>query len=157
MAADLTSAGETATDTVFRLIYRSHSRIADDDRSAELASIFTTARRNNRGQQITGALMVSDGAFVQALEGDEAQVRSLFETIRGDRRHTDVTLLNESEAPRIFGRWAMAKVSHDEGPDIRLASHAGRDQIVAIGKDPSITAAQEQVLSFMRGALGDGA
>jgi hypothetical protein len=157
MAAELTSADETATDTVFRLIYRSHSLITDEERSAELASIFTTARQNNHGHQITGALMVSDGSFVQALEGDEAQVRSLFDAIREDRRHEDVTLLEESEAPRIFGRWAMAKVAHDEGPDIRLASHAGGTQIVAIGKDPSITAAQEEVLSFMRDALAGGA
>lgn len=156
MAADPTAADDTVTDTVFRLIYHSHSRIADEDRSAQLASIFTTARRRNRSRGITGALMVSDGAFVQALEGDEAEVRALYAAIREDARHHDVTLLEECAAPRTFGRWAMAKVASDDGPDIRLASHAGRSRIVAVGKDPSITAAQERVLSTMRDALADG-
>jgi hypothetical protein len=151
MPTESSSDGDVA-EPVFRLIYRSHSLINAVSRSSELASIFTSARRNNRGHEITGALLVSNGVFVQALEGAEGGVRELFEVIRADRRHDQVKLVQQTVAPRTFGRWAMAEVSDDEGPDIRLVSNAKVGEIVAMGKDPSITPVQEQVLRFMRAA-----
>jgi hypothetical protein len=151
MPTESSSDGDVA-ESVFRLICRSHSLIAAVDRSSELASIFTSARRNNRGHEITGALMVSDGVFVQALEGAEGEVRELFEVIRGDSRHDRVKLVQQTVAPRTFGRWAMAEVSAGQGHDVRLVSNAKAGEIVAMGKDPSITPVQEQVLAFMRDA-----
>jgi hypothetical protein len=151
MPTESSSDGDVA-ESVFRLIYRSHSLIDAADRSTELASIFTSARRNNRGHEITGALMVSNGVFVQALEGVEEEVRELFDVIRGDSRHDQVKLVQQTVAPRTFGRWAMAEVSADNGPDVRLVSNAKAGEIVAMGKDPSITPVQEQVLTFMRDA-----
>ena len=141
-------------EPVFRLVYRSHSLIAPEDRSTQLASIFTTARQSNRGRGITGALIVTEGAFVQALEGEESEVRDLFDTIRADGRHSDVSVLQEGSAARTFGRWAMAQVSARGSADIRLLSNARRGEIVTAGKDPSITSAQEEVLAFMRGEIG---
>ena len=152
-----TTREESAGKPVFRLIYRSHSLIDPEDRSYELASIFTTARQNNRGHEITGALMVADGTFVQALEGSESEVRALFAVICEDGRHDEVTVLEQTSAARVFGRWAMAEVSGGEGPDIRLVGNAKAGKIVAMGKDPSITPEQEQVLGFMRDAVGSGA
>ena len=148
----MSAAAQSGADTVFRLIYRSHSLIDDGDRSAQLAAIFTTARQNNRSHDITGALLVTDSVFVQALEGEESEVRGLFDTICGDGRHEDVTLIEQELADRTFGRWAMAEVSTDDHPDRRLVSRPGSDEIVTMGKDPSITPAQEQVLAFMRDA-----
>ena len=152
---------ETAADTgpVFRLIYTSHSRIAPDQSTSELGAIFTTARHNNRNLGITGALVVTDDAFVQALEGEESAVRTLlYDGICRDARHERVTVLEEGiVAERTFGRWAMAKVAQDGGPDIRLLSNADRGTIVAAGADHHVTPEQEQLLTFMRGSLGQGA
>ena len=153
---DMTHAdGSGSPQPLFRLIYRSHSTIAPEQRTNELGAIFTTARRNNRGLDVTGALMITDDAFVQALEGDEAQVRDLFQSISGDPRHAEVTVLDEQPVEeRIFGRWAMAKVGSDDGPDIRLISNARKGAIVAApGVDASITPAQQTVLTFMRGSI----
>src|ERR1700742_4886903 len=106
-------------DPVFRLIYSSHSTIASDRTETELGEIFTPARRNNRELGVTGALVVADDWFAQALEGEEAPVRKLYEEIAGDGRHEQVTLLETSSLEaRTFGRWAMARVSEDGGPDI---------------------------------------
>jgi hypothetical protein len=139
---------------VFRLIYRSHSRVAPDDERTALGDIFATARRNNREQEITGALVVADGAFAQTLEGDEAAVRALYARICEDERHDDVTLLaEESVDERTFGRWAMARVSEDGGPDIRLLSHAEKRTIVAASPDVHITREQESVLARMRESI----
>ena len=147
-------APEAAADPIFRLIYRSHSLIAADQRPAELGNIFSTARARNKERDVTGALMISDDAFVQVLEGAEPVVTELFRRIARDERHESVTILEERQAERTFGRWAMAKVAEGDGPDIRLLSNARSPAIVvAPGRDQSITADQETVLAFMRRAL----
>lgn len=101
---------------------------------------------------MTGALIVNDNTFVQALEGDEDVVRDLYVAIGRDERHERVTLLEETVAPRTFGRWAMARVSEDGSPDIRLVSSASKGVIVSAGTDGSVTADQESVLAEMRAA-----
>ncbi|HET9126161.1 MAG TPA: BLUF domain-containing protein [Solirubrobacteraceae bacterium] len=152
----MTDETQTVVDgeQVFCLTYHSHSLIGEQERKTELGAIFTTARRNNRALGITGALMISDDAFVQTLEGEERAVRELFETIREDPRHEQVVVVLEADAPRRFARWAMARVSADGGPDIRLLSNARRQEIVDAPRDRSITPAQEEVLAFMRASLG---
>lgn len=152
----MSDATDTADDSqpVFRLIYNSHSRIAPERSESELGAIFTTARRNNRSRGVTGALVVTDDAFVQALEGDESVVRDLFDGISRDERHDHVTVVEAEVVPgRTFGRWAMAKVAADGGPDIRLVSNAQRRTIVAAGADHHITPEQESVLALMRGSV----
>jgi|tagenome__1003787_1003787.scaffolds.fasta_scaffold19962015_2 hypothetical protein len=139
---------------VFRLVYRSRSRLAPGAAESELGDIFTTARKNNRQLDITGALLTNDGDFAQTLEGDETAVRDLYERIRRDTRHEDVVLLEtQTVSDRTFGRWAMAKVGEDGGPDIRLLSNADKRSIVAAGPDPHVTAEQASVLEFMRSSI----
>ena len=138
---------------VFRLIYRSRSKLASEDRAGELGSIFTIARRNNKGLGITGALLVTEHAFAQTLEGDEHAVRGLFERIERDPRHESISVLEERVAERLFGRWAMAQVAETGGSDIRLLSNASRGQIVAAGPDSHVTPEQERVVGFMRESL----
>ncbi|MGI8714897.1 MAG: BLUF domain-containing protein [Solirubrobacteraceae bacterium] len=152
-----------ATDTadsqpVFRLIYNSHSLIAPDQSQSELGAIFTTARRNNKRLGVTGALVITEEAFVQALEGDESVVRDLFDGISRDERHDRVKVVEaQTVAARTFGRWAMAKVAADGGPDIRLLSNAQRGSIVAAGADHHITPEQETVLAQMRASVAEDA
>jgi hypothetical protein len=156
----MSDAPETAADTgpVFRLIYNSRSRIAPDQSTSELGAIFTTARRNNRRLGITGALVVTGDAFVQALEGDESAVRNLYADISRDARHERVTVLEEGHVDgRTFGRWAMAKVADEGGPDIRLLSNATRGKIVTAGADHHVTPEQERLLALMRGSVGEAA
>ena len=151
------SAGAAADDAqpTFRLIYRSRSLIGADERRAELGDIFTTARRKNRGLDVTGALVLSGDSFAQVLEGDEAVVRGLYATIREDPRHEDVAVLDEQTVDgRAFGRWAMARVATDGAADIRLMSNAQRGVIVAVpGADSTVTPDQEAVLTFMRKSI----
>ncbi len=139
---------------MFRLIYRSHSLVAPEESGGELGAIFTVARVNNKGLGITGALLITESAFAQALEGEERAVRDLYERIERDPRHDRITILEEGDVDsRVFGRWAMAKVAEDGGPDLRLMSNASRGQIVAAGPDSHVTPEQEQVIGFMRESL----
>jgi hypothetical protein len=139
--------------SIFRLIYNSHSCI-EGDRGDALGDIFTTARKNNQRLGVTGALVTTDAGFAQTLEGDESVVRELYDSICRDGRHDQVHLIEaETVADRTFGRWAMAKVAEDGGPDIRLLSNAAKGGIVAAGPDGHVTPEQETVLALMRGSI----
>jgi len=100
---------ENVSGPVFRLIYRSHSRIGEAARTTELGSIFTTARTNNQRLGVTGALVITEDAFAQVLEGEEATVRGLYESISQDPRHDSVALLGEETVDgRTFGRCSQS-------------------------------------------------
>jgi hypothetical protein len=141
-------------DRVFRLIYRSRNLISPDDRKTELGSLFSAARSSNKKQAITGALLVHGDWFAQVLEGREEPVRALFAQIEQDGRHDRVVVLEEGPAQRVFGRWAMARVSAEGEPDIPLIAH--RDGI-APAASRGTTPDQEAVLDVMRQATRDDA
>ena len=146
------------TDTpTFRLIYRSHNRIPNDRRKAELGAIFSAARSTNKRLGVTGALLTSGDWFVQTLEGDEAVVRDLYARIGKDSRHERVVEIASGEVDgRVFSRWAMARVSADGEHDIPLLANAAKGGITPAAPRPT-TPEQEEVLDFMRRTLGDDA
>ena len=147
------SDADTDSDQAFRLIYRSHNRIPAHQRKAELGTIFSVARSQNKKANITGALLVHGDWFVQALEGEESAVRSLYEHIAKDGRHERVSLLDAQPVDtRVFSRWSMAKVSEDDGrPDIPLLMNVNKGGITPAARRPT-TAAQDAVLDVMRDA-----
>jgi len=57
-----TAAGDPGP--VFRLIYRSRSRIGAADRKYQLGEIFSVARSSNKKLGVTGALLITDDEFV---------------------------------------------------------------------------------------------
>ncbi|MBP7868204.1 MAG: diguanylate phosphodiesterase [Acidobacteria bacterium] len=74
----------------------------------ELVRILDQARLNNARCGVTGMLLYADGSFFQVLEGEEATVDALFESISRDDRHGGVTLIiREPVARRSFGDWTM--------------------------------------------------
>lgn len=142
----------TTPPAVFRLIYRSHSRLDPEDREVGLAEVFAAARANNERLGITGALLITDHWFVQTLEGGAATVEGLYERIRRDPRHEHVTLI-ESDAveARVFPRGAMAQVSASGQADIPLEAADGRLHTVA---GEPLTREQTTLLKVMRDTIG---
>ena len=139
-----------ASDAVFRLIYKSRDRIPADGRKAELGRLFSAARSNNKKQQITGALLLTDSWFVQTLEGDEDLVRALFARIEADPRHDNVAVLDSRTVEhRTFARWAMARVSDDGEPDIPLIAHVDG---ISPASSRGTTPEQDSLLDVMRDA-----
>jgi hypothetical protein len=146
-----TAAGDPGP--VFRLIYRSRSRIGAADRKYQLGEIFSVARSSNKKLGVTGALLITDDEFVQALEGPEPVVRELYTKINKDKRHEHVELLESGDVSgRVFGRWAMAKVAADGEPDIPLLTNVDKGGISPAQPRPG-TEAQETVLAVMRQSL----
>ena len=75
----------------------------------DLLAIQAVSIRNNARQNITGILFHINGNFVQLLEGEEADIRELFDTICEDPRHESVRLLYVRPADeRVFDEWHMA-------------------------------------------------
>ena len=98
---------------MIQLIYRS---IADAELTEnDLKSILSKARRYNYNMGITGCLLYCRGDFVQILEGDKQKVSGLFQKIKTDIRHHDVTeVLMRKSDQRIFRNWSMAFKNLDQ-------------------------------------------
>jgi len=85
------------------------SSAADENLSKEaLDEILEQSRANNAKAEITGMLLFESGAFFQVLEGDGEQIEALYQKIRKDSRHENVTkLIFEPIEERSFGEWSM--------------------------------------------------
>jgi hypothetical protein len=94
-----------------RLIYASHlARGAEPDPELApmLQAILTSSLRNNLNHRVTGMLIAHDGWFLQALEGPPEGVRTIFERIAEDDRHTTPLVLDRGPVEgRAFSRWIM--------------------------------------------------
>ncbi|WP_240538426.1 BLUF domain-containing protein [Rhodoferax sp. PAMC 29310] len=61
--------------------------------------ILGASQRNNLRAGITGALCLSNGIFLQQLEGDRAAVNELYHRLLGDKRHHGTAVLDFGEIP----------------------------------------------------------
>lgn len=108
-------------ETLHRVIYISSA--SGDASHIELDRILTTARINNSTLGVTGLLLVHDGAFFQVLEGPPEMVDLIFASIKKDRRHAGLIVLESARVTeRAFPHWAMGYVdSHRLQPSQRAA------------------------------------
>lgn len=82
----------------------------------ELCELLSQARARNQARGITGFLIYRDREFMQLIEGEEAQVRALFERIESDPRHMHVYCLWDGPiAARSCADWAMAFAAPQDG------------------------------------------
>jgi hypothetical protein len=73
-----------------------------------LDDILVSARRNNRRNGISGALICRSDLYVQMLEGSRAAVTRTFGRILADDRHLDTVLVWTGDAvARMFPDWDM--------------------------------------------------
>ena len=78
----------------------------------DLQAILMASQRNNARVGITGALCLSNGIFLQQLEGDRTSVSQLYHRILADPRHRDPAILDFSEiTSRKFAQWSMGSLS----------------------------------------------
>lgn len=79
-------------------------RLSDRD----IANIVRASQVNNEQLGITGMLLYNNGSFMQLIEGEDEKVEGLFDKIRRDNRHKDVTLLiKENITHKNFDKWLM--------------------------------------------------
>ena len=88
-----------------QLIYRSRPFGFDH---AMLAGILVQARRNNKRDDITGALICRHDLYLQLIEGPAPVIDALYAKISDDHRHSDVRLtLTDEVSERMFPEWDM--------------------------------------------------
>lgn len=78
---------------MYELFYTSVAQRELNDR--DLSELLSQSRKNNLEFGITGMLLYANREFVQLLEGEEHSVKSVFDIIRQDPRHTAVEVLHE--------------------------------------------------------------
>lgn len=101
--------------SLIRLAYASEATFkpAADHSGVEphVARILLASRRNNARQAVVGGLYYGNHRFFQYLEGEEDQVRAVYDRIRQDERHRHIkTLLDEPLQQRTFENWSMKYV-----------------------------------------------
>lgn len=124
------------------LMYVSVSTLTGEEASLEIIRIVEGAIGRNASMDVTGALLFTGTHFAQALEGTEASVEDLMKSIRQDKRHSHVTIVDRHKiACRRFARWQMAyhgDAGYVDHPITRLLSQPRSnaasyvDQIYAI-------------------------
>ncbi len=91
---------------MFHLVYTS-TATHPIEREA-LFDLLRQSRDRNRQNHISGLLLHKNDQFIQVLEGEESQVRALFDRIRSDKRHQNVVAILEGVIPeREFADWSM--------------------------------------------------
>ena len=98
---------------LIRLIYA--SRTAGVLTPIDVKDIVRSSQRNNARLGVTGALVLSNGIFLQCLEGDHLVVNALYHRILLDVRHRDPAILSYGEIDiRLHGAWNMGLVPTTE-------------------------------------------
>lgn len=91
---------------VYQVLYRSTA--TKHLTNQELLGLLEQARHFNVTNQITGLLLYSEGQFVQAIEGREEVVKSLYERIQQNPWHHQIETVDERLLPaRRFSEWSM--------------------------------------------------
>lgn len=91
------------------LLYVSTNLVEFPDRQGQIESIVDVARARNRTLEVTGALISTETAFAQVLEGSADMVEEVMASIRRDTRHTDLRVVSDQEIKeRRFPSWSMA-------------------------------------------------
>jgi hypothetical protein len=90
---------------LIRLIYASRAKNLGP---MDVKSILSSSQKNNAYIGVTGALSISNGIFLQCLEGEREAVNALYHRILLDPRHTDPAILDFQEIhKRDFTGWKM--------------------------------------------------
>ncbi len=76
---------------------------------ALVPDLVDQCQRNNSRLGITGILAYSDGNFMQVIEGADLVIDTLYQRIKLDPRHRDVTTIHQQRIEaREFQGWSMA-------------------------------------------------
>ncbi len=75
---------------------------------SDLMELLAKARAANSVKDVTGFLVFDGDHFFQLLEGEDSAVEFIFKKIKNDPRHSNITLLMDSEAQdRLLADWSM--------------------------------------------------
>jgi hypothetical protein len=92
---------------IFQLTYVSTAAI--EFGAGDLIKLLIEARDFNRDHHITGILIFENERFLQVLEGDINEVKTLYQHICRDGRHHHIEAISsKTVAKREYPNWTMA-------------------------------------------------
>lgn len=81
---------EGVKNKFFQLIYTSKPALQLTEQS--LIDILIEAQKYNQNEGVSGFLLFSPEKLIQLIEGDELNVKDLYQKIKKDRRHYDLAI-----------------------------------------------------------------
>jgi len=101
--------------SLIQIVYISRSTFVPDQPTngiePNVARILMKSRTNNKNKGLVGVLYFGDGYFFQCLEGEEAVVDTLYQTLLKDTRHKDLKVISRKQIDHLsFSNWAMKYV-----------------------------------------------
>lgn len=87
----------------------------------ELDQLLSEIRPKNLANGVTGLLLYNDEIFIQVIEGELNTIRTLYDILQKDKRHTNVVkILEERIDQRSFPNWSMGyqKLSKEDSKDL---------------------------------------
>ncbi|QNE07483.1 BLUF domain-containing protein [Croceicoccus marinus] len=98
-----------------KLLYTSRSAETSPRRTDQIAQIARQSALRNAKAGITGSLVYVEDSFIQVLEGPQAEVERVFESICCDFRHREIKLIDLVPVPtRQFAEWHMGFLASSE-------------------------------------------
>lgn len=108
----------TNGDLLYEVSYRSMASHNVTD--ADVNNIIQTARKHNKSVNISGSLIYHRRVFFQLIEGSKKDILDLYESIKKDDRHFDVTTIWQGpKAFRNFEDWDMALITDDDNIELK--------------------------------------
>lgn len=99
---------------LIRLCYASQYQNTELGLLEDLRAILVTAREFNAEHEICGVLYYAKEHFFQCLEGEEQQVKAIYEKICMDTRHTVMKCFEIENIQQCrFSQWSMKYVKPD--------------------------------------------
>lgn len=127
-----------------QLIYASQPFGFDE---AILSGILLDARRCNKRDGITGALVCRHDIYLQLLEGPDEKVQAAYARILRDDRHVNIQqLISQPISERLFAEWDMlhdpAQTWHWTAQEIAGGSVeiADQDEVMKVFADLAVAA-----------------
>ncbi len=104
---------------LIRMVYVSTTsnpvKPGDGSVQKDIGRILMQARKNNPKDEIGGVLYFRDNYFFQCLEGEQAAVNQLYNTIADDPRHKNVQSVSVKRIQqRQFANWSMKYVALED-------------------------------------------
>ncbi|MDB5422303.1 MAG: hypothetical protein JWR59_2250 [Brevundimonas sp.] len=125
-----------------RLAYVSHTTEPVESLLA-VSDILEQSVRNNRGNNITGALAFTSSRFAQVLEGSHGSLDVLLLKLSMDPRHHNMIIVDRVPIQhRLYNDWAMITPTFTPQGRVRLAA-------VLADETPSMAVLTELILEMI--------
>jgi hypothetical protein len=100
----------------------------------ELQNVTDVCSLNNLRRHITGVLFYSGQGFLQALEGDDADLHDLLARLKSDHRHVDIKIIDHTQiAARHWPNWSLGYASSEGYNGVVADRYAGSDGRLDLG------------------------